>query len=236
MSDNEFFSKNFDVKLPKGYSVFIKTFPIKGIGFERASAIEFIRSEDQILSLELEHLNVSDENAIKIIGGTAGEGLFLGYVPKNHAKHIVDSGMFSQLIPKIRRVYHSSQDYVDINLQIIGPIELRKNFMMFEPVEMATDTQIKFLEFACGLFKNDLSLLEAHEIILNHVKAGLNNFNKYESIMEELTSDGFAESYGMDPVDQIRVDGIISILISEGDTFESLMEDSEGIYDRIIGS
>jgi hypothetical protein len=232
--EKTYFSKNIDQRLPPDYSIFIKNSQITGISYRREDVIKFIHSEGLCLALELEPSNTMDINAIKLIGKTDGADYLLGYIARGYAQQIADSGMFQQLLPRLMRVYQGKDDYVDITFQILGPKDLKEKFGLFKPIPQPSEEHLEFLSFLNIEIPDDASLEDVIEIIGANSDSGISLFNQYSSMMEELCSSEFCETYGLEGIERQSILDLINKMISEGKAFKDVIQSDEEIFERLV--
>ena len=79
-------------------------------------------------NLETKH----DPNAIKVIGCNKGffgiKRRFIGYVPKDVSRLIVEGRYLNQICPRMLRTYVGDLGFVEIQFQILGPKEKNTSF------------------------------------------------------------------------------------------------------------
>jgi hypothetical protein len=87
-------------EIPEGLQIFAERLEVAGVSFRKADATAFALSKDGWLEFEKEPGNSHDRNAIRIIGCSKGflgtKRRFIGYVPKQFSKMIVEGGFFSR--------------------------------------------------------------------------------------------------------------------------------------------
>lgn len=232
----KYFSKNIQEPIPPGFVIFINSNPIAGIQFRREDAINFIHSTE-VQSLELEHepTNPKDPNALKIIGVTPSKRVVLGYLYKEYAKQIADSGMLQKIKPRLMRVYEG-KNFIDITFQILGPKEEKSHFESFKPIAPASEIQLEFLRFH-GIKEahSDLTHPEAAELILSLPQESQTLFMQYGVLVDELTDPEFSETYNIEPPDRSEIIAAIEELIRDGENFENIVKDSDKLIDKLTG-
>jgi hypothetical protein len=119
---------NFHDPIPTGYQIYIKNADIVGIKHRKMDFLRFALSDEQGLELEPEPNNPADQNAIKVIGTAKTGRYFIGYVPREDAKQIVNSGLAADVRARLVRIFIGKNGYVDIRWQIIGPKKDKQKF------------------------------------------------------------------------------------------------------------
>lgn len=111
--------------IPEGFQIFEDRLEVAGVSFRRADSASFANSRNGWLELEREHSNKHDKNAIKVIGCSrtpfGAKRRFIGYVPKDVAKRIVEGGFWGRIQPRLLKTYVGEGEYVEILFQILGP-------------------------------------------------------------------------------------------------------------------
>ena len=114
-----------DQEIPEGFQIYEDRLEIAGLSFRKADAISFVKAGKKWLELEREIKNKHDKNAIKVIGCSKGlftiKRRFIGYVPKDVSKLVVENGFWGQIKPRLLKTYTGSGGYVEILFQLLGP-------------------------------------------------------------------------------------------------------------------
>lgn len=120
---------------PKGYVTY-DSVEVAGIPYRKPAALRFAKGRNQWLEWEREPNNRHDRNAIKIYGCTRGlfgtRRRFIGYVPAETARRIVDSGLWGLVLPHFQSLYVDDvgvapgDEFIEITFQVLGP-GTRKN-------------------------------------------------------------------------------------------------------------
>ena len=112
-------------EIPSGFQIFEDRLEIAGVSFRKKDAAAFAKSKQPWLELEREQENKYDENAIRVLGCNKGflgtKRRFIGYVPKEIAKMIVDGGFWGKIHPRLLKTYVGDSGFVEILFQILGP-------------------------------------------------------------------------------------------------------------------
>jgi len=117
--------------IPAGYQIYIKNAEVVGIKYRKDDFLKFAHSDDQALELEPEPNNPKDQNAIRVIGTTKTGRYFIGYVPKEDARQIANSGLAATVKARLVRIYIGKSGFVDMRWQIVGPKKDKKHFDSF---------------------------------------------------------------------------------------------------------
>lgn len=120
--------------IPPGFQIYAKSLPLAGSNYRRKNKLLFAESSRQTLCLLREPDNPKDKNAIQIIGECTEGNYELGYLPRDIAKQINDSGLFDVVLPRLCKIYIGERNdgYVDISYQLIGPKSDKKKFDSFK--------------------------------------------------------------------------------------------------------
>ena len=119
--------------IPKGYQILADRLEPAGLKFNKDAAASFASSNNLWLKLEPEPNNKHDKNAIRVISGCSKGWFgtnrrFIGYVPKEISKKIIEGGIWEQIKPRLTDAYVGNSGYVSIMFQILGPKELEHLF------------------------------------------------------------------------------------------------------------
>lgn len=112
--------------IPEGFEIFEERLAIAGIRFRKDDARAFAESGGGWLEFERDAANQHDANAIRIIGCTKGlifgtTRRFLGYVPSEVAKAVVQAGYWVQVQPRLLKTWVGDTGFVEILFQLLGP-------------------------------------------------------------------------------------------------------------------
>jgi len=116
--------------IPAGFRIYFERLSVMGVGMEdrKANASDFCQASGQSLAMVPDPTNKHDRNAIKIFGEWKGwfrrKREFLGYVPAETAATLAQPGVVDHVRPRLLKTYVSSDGFVEIEFQIIGPKEL----------------------------------------------------------------------------------------------------------------
>jgi hypothetical protein len=162
-------SQNFSPENPPNSSVYQTTL-VSGIFFRKLDVRGFFAGSSHRLEFEREPNNKHDKNAIKVIGISSEKRYFIGYVPKDYAKQIVDAGLDSVVHPCLRRIFCNSHDLYEVRFEIVGPSELRKQFqdaLNNKPADFYQKAYYKLFKIAAP---NKLTYSQAKKFIFEHHK------------------------------------------------------------------
>ena len=110
---------------PDDFQIFEQRVPVAGLHYRKGTVLKFANCKKPYLVFERELDNQYDPNAIKIIG--LDKVLFnikiglLGYVPRDLAKQIVESGYYSRVFPRISYFPAPKDKYLDLYFDLLGP-------------------------------------------------------------------------------------------------------------------
>ena len=112
-------------EIPDGLQIFEERLEVAGVSFRKDDATAFATTKDGWLELERELGNKYDPNAIKVIGCNKGffgiKRRFIGYVPKEISRLIVEGKYLDQIHPRLLKTYIGDRGFVEILFQILGP-------------------------------------------------------------------------------------------------------------------
>jgi len=121
--------------IPEGFQIYERMLSVTGISFRRKDAAAFAKGKKLWLEFEREPGNKYDPNAIKLIGCSKRflgvKRRFIGYIPKETSKLIVERNYIDKVLPRLDRTYVGYDDFVEIRFQIIGPKGEKDNFYQF---------------------------------------------------------------------------------------------------------
>ncbi|RLB24349.1 MAG: hypothetical protein DRG73_04015 [Deltaproteobacteria bacterium] len=111
--------------IPEGFHIYEDRLEVAGVSFRKNDAAAFAKSKHLWLELEREQENKHDKNAIRVIGCSKGlfgtKRRFIGYVPKDVAKKIVEGGFWGKVRPRLLKTYVGAGGFVEILFQLLGP-------------------------------------------------------------------------------------------------------------------
>ncbi|MFZ2168318.1 MAG: HIRAN domain-containing protein [Methylococcaceae bacterium] len=114
-----------DKEIPEDLQIFEERLEVAGVNFRKEDASAFATAKNGWLELERELGNKHDPNAIKVIGCNKGffgiKRRFIGYVPKEVSRLIVEGRYLNQIRPRLLRTYKGDLGFVEILFQILGP-------------------------------------------------------------------------------------------------------------------
>lgn len=154
-------------EIPDGYQIFEERLDVAGIAFQKDAATAFCESKrGQRLELEADFQNKHDKNAIKIIGCAKGifgtKRWFIGFLPKQIAKAVVEGGYWGQIKPRLLMTRTGYQGYVEVLFQLLGPKGKQYEFQRFSAPPANTYggrlARIK-QTYAAGEFDESIKLL-----------------------------------------------------------------------------
>lgn len=125
--------------IPPGFQIYVKNVPLAGSNYRRKNKLAFAESSNHTLRLEPEPDNPKDPNAIQVIGDCADDDYVLGYLPKDMAAQVIQSGLLNQIQPRLMRIYigERGDGYVEIWFQLIGPKAEKKTFDQYSSLRSA---------------------------------------------------------------------------------------------------
>jgi hypothetical protein len=111
--------------IPAGFQIFEERLEVAGVSHRRDAAYAFAKSREPWLEMERDPGNAHDRNAIKVLGCSKGlfgtKRRFIGYVPRDTAKRIVEGGWFDRVRVRLLKTYAGDSGFVEIGFQILGP-------------------------------------------------------------------------------------------------------------------
>lgn len=127
-------------EIPDGFQIFEERLEVSGVQFRKDDALVFAsKTEDIWLELERDENNKYDKNAIKVIGCSKGlfgtKRYFVGYIPKEVSKLIIEGGFWGHIKPRLLKTYVGKSDYVEILFQILGPAGKKYGFKQTKEVK-----------------------------------------------------------------------------------------------------
>ena len=226
--------------IKKGYQIFLQNMGVKGLGFRREAAIAFIDDLNQTLRLEHEPDNPQDADAIKVIGlGDSGE-YFLGYLPKDAAQQIVKTQSLDAVYGRLVRAYRGTDDYLEIQLQIVGLKAKKSEFDAFAKKLPAQDSQKEYLNYWSIGFDDQLTVGDAELKISEHSrKARLDaqaweEYITYQNLLDVFDDESQREYYGIQEVPRAVVMATVKAMRDELGSYSKVADDPEAIAQRVL--
>lgn len=137
--------------IPDGFQIFEERLSVAGLAHRREAAADFVRGRELSLDFERETGNAYDANAIRVIGckkwlfGT--KRYFIGYIPANVSKLIVEGGYFERIRPRLLKTWMGDTGYVEVLFQILGPKGERYKFLQVDPAFLSQSRLGKDLHY-----------------------------------------------------------------------------------------
>jgi hypothetical protein len=232
-------SQNFSPDSPINSSVYQTTL-VSGIFFRRSDVRGFFAGLDHRLEFEREPSNKHDKNAIKVIGISSRKRFFIGYVPKDYARQIVDAGLDGIVHPRLRRIFCNSQDFYEVRFEIVGPSKLRKQYqdaLNNKPADFYQKTYYKFFKIT---MPTKLTYSQAKKFISEHEEkmkderpSELEEYKAYVNIFEEFEHYDFRKAFEIKkPTRKLLIEALDS-LVNEGHKYKQLDSDIDFVCDRL---
>lgn len=138
-------------EIPEGFQIFEERLEVAGVSFRKEDAAAFAASKHGWLELEREPRNIHDPNAIKIIGCSKSflgtKRRFIGYMPRDVSRAIVDGGHLSYIRPRLLKTYVGDRGFVEILFQILGSKgkqhEFRRASVEKPPEKLTARTEVR---------------------------------------------------------------------------------------------
>ena len=128
--------------IPEGFRIYQDRISVMGVAMRRTDVAAFCKGSDRQLALLQEPDNPYDRNAIRIVGSWKGwlfrKEKLLGYVPAEEAAKLARLGLGTNVLPRLLKTYVGDDGFVEIEFQIIGPIDLYRTFNPLLPTKVAT--------------------------------------------------------------------------------------------------
>lgn len=230
--------KSFLPAMPTGYQIFANNLPVAGIQHRKVEALKFARDSNQELSLRRDPSNEFDPNAIKLIGLAGSTEYFIGFLPKELSAQIIGTELFDSLKARLGRIYISSNDFLDIQYQVIGPKAEKKKFDEFLSNQSADSSQKDYFKFFAIPIPKGLTAGQAGQSMAEHRKASKPEeqaeWDGYISILEEFEDKDFREGYDLKKVSKAVLMDAINRLKEEGKTYKYLSENIDEIVEKLI--
>lgn len=226
--------------IKKGYQIFLQNMGVKGLGHRREAAIAFIDDLNQTLRLEHEQDNPQDANAIKVIGlGDSGE-YFLGYLPKDVSLQIVKTKCLDAVYGRLVRAYRGTDDYLEIQLQIVGLKAKKSEFDAFAKKLPAQDSHKEYLQYWSIPFDGNLTVGDAELKISEHSsKARLDakawgEYITYQNLLDVFDDESQREYYGIQEVPRAVVMATVKAMRDELGSYSEVADDTDAIAQRVL--
>ena len=230
--------QSFLPPMVSGYQIYADRLPVAGIQFRKIEALKFANGNNQELKLQRETDNEHDPNAIRLIGVAGLHEYFIGYLPKELSEQIVLTGLFDAVKARLARIYVSSDDYVDIQYQVIGPKSKKKEFDDFLKSQPADASQKEYFKFFGLPTPKRMTSGQAEQTIFEHTKNctpdEIAEWAAYSNILDEFDDKDFRETYDLKKVSKAVLLDAIKQLKVEGKTYGYLEENMDELVDRII--
>lgn len=232
-------SQNFSPVSPPNSSVYQTTL-VSGIFFRRLDVRSFFAGSGHRLEFEREPSNKHDKNAIKVIGISSQKRFFIGYVPKDYAKQIVDAGLDGVVQPCLRRIFCNSKDFYEVRFEIVGPSKLKRQYqdaLNNKPADFYQKTYYKFFKITIPA---KLTHSQAKKFISEHEKkmrderpSELEEYEAYVNIFEEFEYYDFRKTFEIKkPTRRLLIEALDS-LVKEGYNYKQLNIDIDFVCDRL---
>lgn len=234
-------AQSFLPPIPKDHQIYVSNMMVAGITFRKNDVLRFMKATEQTLALEQEPNNPHDKNAIKVIGVTPSARYFLGYVPKEVSEQIISTGMLDKVTPRLARMFQGNQDYFEVQFQIIGLKELKKDFDAFLENQPADISQKDYYKFFNLTVPKGLTTGVAFKQIAEHRakleaedKTKLQEYDSYIEILDEFDDSDFRETYEVKKPSRTVLNDALSQLKAEGKTYEYLSSNIDEVVDRVF--
>ena len=234
-------AQSFLPSIPKDYQIFTSNILVAGITFRNSDALRFINGSEQTLELERELNNPHDKNAIKVIGITPSSRYFVGYVPQEVSEQIIETGLLDKIKLRLARTYQGDNGYIEIQFQIIGLKELKKQYDAFLENQPADVSQKEFYKFFDLPIPKGLTTAQAAKTIVELRKklkaedaSKLEQYDAYTSILEEFDDNDFREGYEVKKPGKAVLNDALNQLTQEGKDYAYLSDNIQEVVDRVI--
>ena len=230
--------KNFLPPIPKGYQIYADALPIAGLQYRKDEALKFAKSSNQELSFEREPTNEHDPNAIKLIGLSSSTKYFLGYLPKELSEQIATTGLTESVKARLVRIYVGSDDYLDIQYQVIGPKADKKRFDEFLSNQPVDASQKEYLKFFGLPIPKGMTSGQAEQTIAEHRKSSKpeeqEEWDGYDSIFNEFDDPDFRETYDLKKVGKTVLLDALAQLKQQGKSYKHLANNIDEVVEKVI--
>ncbi len=233
-------ASSFLPPIKKGYQIYLQNMPVMGLGHRRNEGVAFIDDTNQDLRLELEPDNPKDQNAIKVIGFGDSGSYFLGYLPRNASFQIVKTNLFESVYARLVRAYKGTDDYLEIQLQIVGLKEKKKEFDAYAIHLPASESQKEYLKYWEIAFSDTLTTGDAATMIERHSQESRANrgawsdFMAFSELVNEFDGAGQLKSYGLKAVPREILFSSLNLLRKRLGSLEEISEDPEPWFEEIL--
>ncbi len=126
-------SKQFHLPaIPDGFQIYEERLEVAGLAYRKRHALRFVRGREHRLEFEPEPSNRFDPNAIRVIGLWRGwfraRRALIGYVPKDVAAAIQETGFVDAVVPRLLKTFEGSSGFVEVQFQVLGPKGRKKEY------------------------------------------------------------------------------------------------------------
>ncbi|EKD99226.1 MAG: hypothetical protein ACD_23C00070G0004 [uncultured bacterium] len=232
---------NFLPPIPEGYQTYKRMLFVAGITFRKNDASPFIKSGCGTLEFEREPDNPKDKYAIKVIGITPTARYFIGYVPKEISKHILKTGSFDKVKPRLDRTYHGIVDFLEVRFQVIGLKEHKKIYDSYiggSPAHAHQKMAYKYFGLA---IPRGLTAVQAGVCINEHLKKleaedppQIKEFYAYQNIHDDFDNADFREMHEIKKPSVAALNEVLDQLRQEGKSYSYLAQYDDVVIDRIL--
>lgn len=234
-------AESFLPPIPKEYQIYVSNMNVAGITFRKDDVSRFFKATNQSLDLERETNNQYDKNAIKVIGVTPSGKCFLGYVPKEVSEQILETNSWDNIRPRLARIYQEPNGYQEIQFQIIGLKSAKKVFDSFLENQPASASQKNYYKYFGMPVPKGLTSGESEKTIDEHRNklraedpSKLEEYDAYESIIDEFDDSDFRETYDVKKVSKTILNDALNQLKQEGKTLSYLSDNIQEVVDKVI--
>jgi hypothetical protein len=118
-------SQRYKVAIPNGYKIFFSEMEVAGLNYRMDDFIKLCRSKKAEIDMVPEPRNTHDKNAIKVIAIIKGifwdKKLHLGYVPRDVAKRIADTGVIDIIKIRLKEIWLGDRGGAKVVFDLVGP-------------------------------------------------------------------------------------------------------------------
>lgn len=222
--------------IPKGYRIF-ESFSPAGLARYKPAFNEFYEGRDHRFELEPDPSNLHDKNAIRVLGCSSSGKHFIGYIGRDLAKQIAETGALEYLVPRIGRIYRSDSGYVDAQFQLLGPRDKYDDFCAYvdnlPPTKEAKDAAAFY-----GLNIKKMNRKVAGKLIHNFEmenEGRAAEWTAYCGIIEELKDPEFRKDYEIRKPTKAVLDSAFQALSSRGLSYTDIETDIDLLIDELKG-
>lgn len=180
--------------IPEGFRIYQDRVPVMGVAMRRADVAAFCKGSDRKLALLQEPDNRDYPNAIRILGSWKGwlyrKEKLLGYVPVEEAAKLARLGLADSVLPRLLKTYVGTDGFVEIEIQLIGPIDLYRTFSPLPPTKVATPAE---QDVALARLKALTAFLMNSPILTEQQRERLSKAHSGETVTRMLET---GEAYG----------------------------------------